>query len=67
MESTKVTTGIHKCMDDEMRKIVLHYKNGEKKELAITDISILDQYTTFQGSGEEEALEFVDVYWPLQF
>ncbi|MGR5962309.1 hypothetical protein ACT7DN_15600 [Bacillus paranthracis] len=50
-----------------MRKIVLHYKNGEKKELAITDISILDQYTTFQGSGEEEALEFVDVYWPLQF
>ena len=54
-------------MDDEMRKIVLHYKNGEKKELAITDISILDQYTTFQGSGEEEALEFVDVYWPLQF
>ncbi|MCC2538173.1 dynamin family protein [Bacillus paranthracis] len=67
MESTKVTTGIHKCMDDEMGKIVLHYKNGEKKELAITDISILDQYTTFQGSGEEEALEFVDVYWPLQF
>lgn len=67
MESTKVTTRIHKCMDDEMRKIVLHYKNGEKKELAITDISILDQYTTFQGSGEEEELEFVDVYWPLQF
>lgn len=67
MESTKVTTRIHKCMNDEMRKIVLHYKNGEKKELPITDISILDQYTTFQGSREGEELEFVDVYWPLQF
>lgn len=42
-------------MNDEMRKIVLHYKNGEKKELPITDISILDQYTTFQGSREEKS------------
>ncbi|MGF2711741.1 dynamin family protein [Bacillus cereus] len=67
MESTKVTTRIYKCMNDEMRKIVLHYKTGEKKELPITDVSVLDQYTTFQGSGEEEELEFVDVYWPLQF
>ncbi|WP_254854342.1 dynamin family protein [Bacillus cereus] len=67
MESTKVTTRIHRCMDDEMRKIVLHYKAGEKKELPITDVSVLDRYTTFQGSGEEEELEFVDVYWPLQF
>ena len=31
MESTKVTTGIHKCMDDEMRKIVLHYKMEKRK------------------------------------
>lgn len=67
MESTKVTTRIHKCMNDEMRNIVLHYKTGEKKELPITDVSVLDQYTTFQGRGEEEELEFVDVYWPLQF
>ena len=67
MESTKVTTRIHRCMDDEMRKIVLRYKAGEKKELPITDVSVLDRYTTFQGSGEEEELEFVDVYWPLQF
>ncbi|HFK1681963.1 TPA: dynamin family protein [Bacillus tropicus] len=67
MESTKVTTRIHRCMDDEMRKIVLHYKAGEKKELPITDVSVLDRYTTFQGSGEEEELEFIDVYWPLQF
>lgn len=67
MESTKVTTRIHRCMDDEMRKIVLRYKAGEKKELPITDVSVLDRYTTFQGSREEEELEFVDVYWPLQF
>lgn len=67
MESTKVTTRIHKCIDDETRKIVLHYKNKENRELSITDVNVLDQYTTFQGSGEEKELEFVDVYWPLQF
>ncbi|OKA33932.1 hypothetical protein BJR07_25575 [Bacillus cereus] len=54
-------------MDDETRKIVLHYKNKENRELSITDVNVLDQYTTFQGSGAETELEFVDVYWPLQF
>ncbi|WP_256240912.1 dynamin family protein [Bacillus sp. V3B] len=67
IESTKVTTRIHKCVTEEQRKIILHYKNGETKELSIKDIDILDQYTTFQGSAETEVLLSVDVYWPLKF
>ena len=67
IESTKVITRIHKCVTGEQRRIILHYINGETKELSIKDIDLLDQYTTFQGSAETEALLSVDVFWPLKF
>lgn len=66
VESTKVTTRIHKCDTDQQKKIILHFKNGETNELSINDVDTLDQYTTFQGSADTDVLLFVDIFWPLK-
>lgn len=67
IESTKVLTRIRYCAPNQKPSIVLQFQNGSSKEISVNDISDLEKYTTFQGTGITDELSFVDVFWPLPF
>ena len=67
IESTKVLTRIRYCAPNQNPSIVLQFQDGSSEEISVNDLSDLEKYTTFQGTGITDELRFVDVFWPLPF
>ncbi|MGV2875849.1 dynamin family protein [Macrococcus capreoli] len=67
VETTKVLTRIRNCKDKKQAKLILTYKSGLTEERKIEDINELNLLTTFQGEEISDELEFVDLFWPIQF
>lgn len=67
IESTKILTRIRHCTSTEDAKVVLTLKDGQKNTLPLTNVSDLQKYTTFQGEEITDFIQYVDVYWPVQF
>ena len=67
IESTKVLTRIRYCAPNQKPSILLQFQHGSSEEISVNDLSELEKYTTFQGTGITDELRFVDVFWPLPF
>ena len=67
IESTKVLTRIRYCAPNQKPSIILQFQDGSSEEISVNDLSELEKYTTFQGTGITDELRFVDVFWPLPF
>lgn len=67
VESTKILTRIRHCTSANEAKVVLTFKDGHQSTLALKNVQELQKYTTFQGEEITDSLQFVDVYWPVQF
>ena len=67
IESTKVLTRIRYCAPNQKPSILLQFQHKSSEEISVNDLSELEKYTTFQGTGITDELRFVDVFWPLPF
>lgn len=67
VESTKVLTRIRNCATKNEAKVILNKIDGTQKQLPLTNVKDLQKYTTFQGEDITDALQYVDVYWPVHF
>lgn len=67
VESTKILTRIRHCKSQSEAKVILTYIDGKTSQLPLSDIKDLNKYTTFQGEDITDALQYVDVYWPVLF
>jgi len=67
VESTKILTRIRHCALAQDAKVILTLKDGQKNTLPLTNVSDLQKYTTFQGEGITDSIQYVDVYWPVHF
>lgn len=67
VESTKVLTRIRHCATQEEAKIRLTKHDGSQETIKMTHIDDLQKYTTFQGEDITNELQYVDLYWPVQF
>lgn len=67
VEATKVLTKIKTVTNDADKKVVLHFTDGRKDQIAIERLEELDQYTTFQGGEITNELTLVELFWPVSF
>lgn len=67
VESTKVLTRIRHCATQEEAKIRLTKHDGSQETIKMAHIDDLQKYTTFQGEDITNELQYVDLYWPVQF
>ncbi len=67
VESTKVLTRIRHCATQEEAKVRLTKHDGSQETIKMAHIDDLQKYTTFQGEDITNELQYVDLYWPVQF
>lgn len=67
VESTKVLTRIRHCATQEEANVRLTKHDGSQETIKMTHIDDLQKYTTFQGEDITNELQYVDLYWPVQF
>lgn len=67
VESTKVLTRIRYCATHAEAKVLLTKRDGSQEVVKMSHIDDLQKYTTFQGEDITNELQYVDLYWPVQF
>ncbi|MGI1804677.1 dynamin family protein [Exiguobacterium sp. TDN 0502] len=67
VESTKVLTRIRHCATQAEAKVILTKRDGSQEVVKMSHIDDLQKYTTFQGEDITNELQYVDLYWPVQF
>lgn len=67
VESTKVLTRIRHCATQAEAKVLLTKRDGSQEAVKMSHIDDLQKYTTFQGEDITNELQYVDLYWPVQF
>lgn len=67
VESTKVLTRIRYCATQTEARVILTKRDGSQQVIKMSHIDDLQKYTTFQGEDITNELQYVDLYWPVQF
>ncbi|MDT0172768.1 dynamin family protein [Exiguobacterium sp. BRG2] len=67
VESTKVLTRIRYCATQTETRVILTKRDGSQQVIKMSHIDDLQKYTTFQGENITNELQYVDLYWPVQF
>jgi len=67
VESTKVLTRIRYCETQAEARVFLTKRDGSQESVKMSHIDDLQKYTTFQGEDITNELQYVDLYWPVQF